>query len=278
MGFSIDVDESSFGAEVLERSQEQLVVVDFFATWCGPCKLLKPMLEGLVPEYDLTLAKVDIDACPNLAHEYGVEGVPDVRFVWQGKVTSEFVGVPSEEALRDRLGQFGLRSGLDEGLLAISAARSMGDTAQVQTLIQQLVNQYPSSVQVIVLAVELFLEHGQLEVAQKLVSRVEANVPREWTARVDGLKTLIQLGKFVQSPPTDPATAHALDGDYLKVAQSTLQGNYEAALSGLLEILSCDRKYQNDGARKTMIGLFNVLGEDHPLTKEYRKRMMQAMY
>jgi putative thioredoxin len=274
MGLSIDVDEQSFATAVLERSQAQLVVVDFFATWCGPCKLLKPMLEGLVPEYDLTLAKVDIDQCPNLAHEYGVEGVPDVRFVWQGQVTSEFVGVPSEEAIRDRIGQFGLRSGLDEGLLAISAARSAGDRAQVQALIQQLVHQYPSSVQVIVLAVELFLEHGQLEMAQTLVSRVEAHVPKEWATRVDGLKTLIGLGKFVQAP----ATEHALDSAYLAAAQAALQGNYEAALTGLLEIVCCDRKYQADGARKTMIGLFNVLGEDHPLTRVYRKQMMQAMY
>ena len=76
MGISIDVTPDTFVQEVIERSQHQLVVVDFFAQWCGPCQMLKPILEKLVQEYDFALAKVDIDQNPELANQYRVEGVP----------------------------------------------------------------------------------------------------------------------------------------------------------------------------------------------------------
>ena len=98
-----DVNQSTFLAEVLEKSHQTPVVVDFFATWCGPCQMLKPLLEKLVPEYGLVLAKVDIDENPGLAQEYGVSGVPDVRIVVDGLVQPGFVGMLPEPKLREML-------------------------------------------------------------------------------------------------------------------------------------------------------------------------------
>ena len=92
MGISIEVDNTTFDTEVLKNSHKKPVLVDFYATWCGPCKMLKPILEKLVQEYDFILAKVDVDQNPHLAQTYGIEGLPDVRVVSVGEVKTGFVG------------------------------------------------------------------------------------------------------------------------------------------------------------------------------------------
>ena len=122
MGVSVEVDSATFATEVLEASYQKPVLVDFFAQWCGPCKMLKPMLEALAQEYDFVLAKIDIDQSPDLAHTYKVEGVPDVRVVTQGDVNPGFVGVLPEPQLREFLRNLSLKSELDLGLEAVKAA------------------------------------------------------------------------------------------------------------------------------------------------------------
>ncbi|UWU45879.1 thioredoxin family protein [Limnospira platensis] len=92
MGYAIDVNQDNFQAEVIDKSWETLVMVDFFATWCGPCQIMKPILERLTTEYDFILAKVDVDQNPELASQYGIQGVPDVRMVTKGEVKPGFVG------------------------------------------------------------------------------------------------------------------------------------------------------------------------------------------
>jgi len=76
MGYSIEVDGTNFDSEVIEKSYLNTVILDFYALWCGPCKLVKPMLEKLASEYNFILAKIDIDKNPELAEQYDVEGVP----------------------------------------------------------------------------------------------------------------------------------------------------------------------------------------------------------
>jgi len=93
----VDVNEDSFDADVLERSHEGLVVVDFWADWCGPCRSLAPVLEAAVSERaaEVVLVKVDVDANPGLAERYGVRGIPAVKAFRRGQVASEFTGARS---------------------------------------------------------------------------------------------------------------------------------------------------------------------------------------
>ncbi len=99
----MNVNDSNFEKEVLEKSKEIPVVVDFWAEWCGPCKILKPMLEEIEKEYNekFILAKANVDDCKEMAEEYGVRGIPAVKLFKDGNVIDEFVGAIPEQAIKD---------------------------------------------------------------------------------------------------------------------------------------------------------------------------------
>src|SRR5512138_2786220 len=122
--FIVDVTEHDFEYEVLSYSQNVPVVVEFWATWCQPCKTLSPMLERLTEEAggSFRLARVDVDSNPNLALRYGVRSVPTVKAISQGQVVGEFAGLQPEARVRDFLARLAPPS---EASLAIEKATSL---------------------------------------------------------------------------------------------------------------------------------------------------------
>ena len=273
MGLSIDVDSSGFATEVLEKSYEKPVLVDFFAQWCGPCQLLKPMLEGLVKEYDFVLAKVDIDQSPDLANTYGVEGVPDVKIFSQGEVTNGFVGVMQEPQLRELLAQLNLKSDLELGLEKIQKAEARGDVDTVKRLFNQLIERFPENRKLILEAAQFLISQERVDSAVKLLGVIQPH-EKAYFSQAQGLQAIIQFKQTIVNPTLETE----LDELYLKACRSAIEESYEAALSNFLEIVRRDRTYKQDGARKALLALFNLLGDDHPLTKDYRKKLMQTLF
>ncbi|NJN87116.1 MAG: tetratricopeptide repeat protein [Leptolyngbyaceae cyanobacterium SL_7_1] len=273
MGTSIVVSSQNFAADVVQRSYQKPVLVDFFATWCGPCQLLKPMLEKLAQEYDFVLAKIDIDQNPDLANTYAVEGVPDVRVVRQGEMSQGFVGVLPEPKLRELLAQLDLKSQLETGLEAVRVAQVAGDTAEVEQLLDRLLSQYPGDRILALEAAQIWIRQAQIDRANSLLSDIGEH-EREFFDKAQALKMLIQFKREMDQPTLDSD----LDQHYLKGIEFTLQEHYEEALQVFLELVSRDRRYRQDAARKAMIALFNLLGDDHPLTRHYRKQLMLALY
>ncbi|WOB41851.1 tetratricopeptide repeat protein [Thermoleptolyngbya oregonensis NK1-22] len=273
MGTSVDITAANFAQEVTQKSYEKPVLVDFFATWCGPCQLLKPMLEKLSQEYDFVLAKVDIDQNPDLANAYGVEGVPDVRIVVDGAMQNGFVGVLPEPQLRELLGKLNLHSTLEQGLAEIRAARAAGDVNQVKQRFADLIQAYPTDARLMLEAAEFLVSQGQIESAEKLLSPIPER-DKDLFRRAQAVRGLIAFHRDLASP----AEPGELETKYRQAEQHALEGNYEAAFAGFLEIVAGDRKFRQDGARKAMIVLFDLLGDDHPLTRSYRKQLMQTMY
>jgi putative thioredoxin len=272
VGTIVEVNQDNFVTEVLERSQRQLVVVDFYATWCGPCQLLKPILEKLTQEYAFTLAKIDIDASPLLASQYQVNGVPDVRLGWQGTLQQGFVGVIPEPKIRELLTQFGLQSQLEQTLALIQTEQAAGQTESVKQRFSQLIQTYPDRPQVIMAAATFLVQIGSFESAQKLLAAVPITDRITYT-QAEHIRALIGLKQQVG----DLSQATPLDQDYASAIHQLCAGQYQPALEALLQMVSEHRQYNNDAARKAMLVIFGVLGDDHALTKTYRKRLSLAL-
>lgn len=273
MGKSVVVNQDTFEAEVLVPSFDRPVVVDFFAQWCGPCQMLKPVLEKLSQEYDFVLAKVDIDQNPALAQMHRVEGVPDVRVAVQGKLQPGFVGMLPEPQLREFLAGLNLQSALESGLAAIAQARATGDWDTASAQFADLLHQYPDNLQLKLDAAEFYLSRDRLDAAEAVLADVPAHA-KAVGQKAEAMRSLLHLHREMENP----ATESELDQLYVTAAKHTLAGDYEAALQEWLDLVGRDRKYREDAARKAMLMIFSLLGDDHPLTMSYRRKLMSALY
>ena len=188
---SVDVTDQTFQDAVIERSHEVPVVVDFWADWCGPCKVLTPVLEQKVAERDgqVELAKVDVDANQAIASEYGIRGIPAVKAFRNGHVVREFVGAVPPQAVE---------SFLDEVL-------------------------GPSS-------------------AERVLAELEES------------------------------------GRHPEVAEALRAGDYERALELLLGEIDRSGDDERNEIRRLMVALFDELGQEHPLSSTYRRRLATALY
>ncbi|ACK73620.1 Thioredoxin domain protein [Gloeothece citriformis PCC 7424] len=272
MGYSVEVNSNNYNSEVDQASYTKTVIVDFYATWCGPCKLLKPILEKLVQEYDFILAKVDIDQNPDLANRFSIEGVPDVRVVAQGEMYPGFVGAMSEPQIRSLLAQLNLKSELELGLEAVRDAMAANNPQQAKQLLDLLFTKYPDNPIIALEAARFLIKLNRLDDAEKILKTIRED-KREFYPKAQAFLRLIDLKQVVNNPGETE-----LDQLYAQAARLTLAEDYENALPLFLQVVQTERKYRDDGARKSMIAIFNMLGLDHPLTKQYQQELMLALY
>lgn len=273
MGYSIEASDRNFEEEVLEKSYQKPVIVDFFATWCGPCQMLKPILEKIAQEYDCVVAKVDTEENPSLASAFNVEGIPDVKIIANGQIIDGFVGVLPEPQLRELLAKHNIKSELEDGLAAIQGEIAEGNLEKAETLFQSFLAKYPDNRRVALEAAKFFIGTNQLEMAQSLLVPIGAD-EKEFFAEAQAVKALIQFKSEYSSPTGDSD----LDRAFTKAAGLAVAAQYEEALELFLEVIETDRDYRDDGARKAMISIFDLLGNDNPLTREYRKKLTLALY
>jgi putative thioredoxin len=269
----VEVTSPTFEEMVLEASMVQPVVVDFYAQWCGPCQMLRPVLETLAQEYGFILAKVDIDQNPELARIYQVEGVPDVKVAIRGQLQPGFVGMLPEPQLRDWLGKLGLRSELEQSLAAIAVAERSGRVEAAAAQYEELLAQYPQRPEVILGAARLYGSLGQVARAQQLLSTIDPQ-QKPFGGQAQALKALLDFhGIVAELKPTTPS-----DQRYLAGAKAAIAQDYDTALEEFLALVQVDRTYGKDAGRKALLTLFGVLGDNDPRTMTYRKRLMQALY
>jgi putative thioredoxin len=243
-----DVTEQDFQREVLERSHQIPVVVDFWAEWCGPCRQLGPVLERGVAarEGKIALAKLDVDSNPALSQEFQVQGIPAVKAFVDGRVAAEFVGAQPPAAVERFLD--GLVPSETDGLV------EAGDEASLRRAVEL----EPNRPDAIVPLARLLHARGEDDAALELLQRV----PGEFAA--SGLASRIALERD-GTPDLGEAFA-ALDA-----------GDQERALELLIDALQ-DADGARDDIRKVVVGLLDELGVEHPLARDGRRRLAAALY
>lgn len=272
MSESVVVTRDNFAIAVVAASHEKVVLVDFFATWCGPCQLLKPILQRLLKEYDFVLATVDIDQNPELANEYGVEGVPDVRIFTEGKMIPGFVGVLEEHKIREILENLYVKSDLDKLLVQFKDLQATRNLPEAKTVLDQLFQAYPQHPKVAIAAAEFLISLDKIPEALRLLNTIPPE-QSEYFAIADTLRGGLYLKDI-----TEIEVNSELDQRYVKAAELALGENYEEALTVLLEIVARDRRYRDDGARKAMLVIFNMLGKQDPITEKFQQQLMMTLY
>jgi putative thioredoxin len=275
MGYSLEINSLNYQEEVVDKSATKPVIVDFFATWCGPCQLIKPILEKLAPEYDFILAKIDIDLSPDLAEQFSIEGVPDVRIVRDGEMSAGFVGALSETQIRELLVQFNLQSALESEIEALKKAKIVRDFPQGKQILDRLFTTYSDRPEIALEAAKFLITLGRLEMAEKMLATVN---PEEtiFYRQAQAIAAIINWqNELKEIENTDDSE---LDSTYFQALQSTLKEDYTAALNSFLEIVNTSRKYRDDRGKKAMLTIFTLLGDRDPLTLDYQQRLMRILY
>lgn len=242
----MDVTDATFEADVLDRSLRSTVVVDLWASWCGPCKVLGPILEKVVAESpDVELVKIDVDANPRSAATFQVQSIPAVYAIRDRKVVDSFIGALPEPAVRQWL------AGLNPPPSEVDRLIAAGDEASLRQAV----------------ALEPGDERAILALAGLLVAQDDSG-------RKEALGLLARLP---ESAETRHLAAQARLGDEaalgLGSAPSTGQDAVEAKLDALL-----DRVGSDEAARQEFVDLLEVLGPDDPRTTTYRKALTARLF
>ncbi|MYL25046.1 tetratricopeptide repeat protein [Vreelandella massiliensis] len=277
----IDLDASNI-QQVLEASMQVPVLLDCWAPWCEPCKNLMPVLEKLAVEYGgaFLLAKLDVEANPEIAGQLGVRSVPDVKLVSQGGLVDSFQGALPEKEIREWLGRY-FQAPADAPPSPeeqAEAALKAGDAATARETYQTLVSQYPEHYAYQVSLAKALVAEGRGEEARSVLD----NLPPEErdAAPARGVRASIAFGEQALSHEEIAALGERDDSEaqFQRALRHVADGDYESGLEGLLALMKRDRAYGDDAARKTLLQVFDALGADHPLTVAYRRKLFALLY
>ena len=282
--YVIDATSGNFSREVIERSNKVPVVVDFWASWCSPCRILMPILHGLAEELQgqFVLAKVDSDREQQLAQDYGVRSLPTVKIFRRGRVVEEFIGVQPESVIRELLERHIERES-DRLRERAHAAMENGDLDQALTLLQQARELDPDKLEMTLDLAQVLLQRGEPEAAEELLEALPLDqrasegakimVARVHFARgAQGAPALEELRRTVASVPDD------LVARYQLAARLVTTGAVEQAMDELLEIMRRDRNFRDDIARRDLLSVFEMLGNGGEIVNECRRKLARLLY
>ena len=267
-------DTDDFDKDVIDRSHSIPVLVDFWAAWCGPCKVLGPVLEKLAGESDgrWELAKLDTERFPAVATKYRIRSIPNVKLFVDGQVTEEFVGALPEPKVAEWLREV-LPSKYNVQLEGAKSLLRRNSLTEAREIFEFIVAAESDNDQARLLLAQTHLGSDP-KLAAKTVDSIKLGSKSFEGAEAIG--TLAALLERAESQ--DSFTLDSVSDLYVAAIDKMRSNNFDAALDGFIEVIRKNRYYDDDGSRKACIAIFNVLGEDHQITKSHRSALSAALY
>ena len=271
----VKVSDSDFQYEVLAYSNQSPVVVDFWAEWCAPCKVLGPTLEKLATEGkgSFRLAKVDVDANPSLVMQYQVQGIPVVKAFHQGQVVAEFVGARSEQEVREFIRGIAPSAG-DLAIEKGSSLLSVENWKQAGQSFAEVLQSSPDNSQALLGLAKSHLAQGEagkaLPILRQFPASKEYGVAEQMIPLAEALIDVQDKAGIDEDDDLATAFRHSL--------RLVSLGNIPSAIDGHLDILRQNKSYRDGEVRKVIVSLLHLLGEENPHTKTYRAELNSLLF
>lgn len=273
----INTTDDTFERDVVAQSNSRLIVVDFWADWCQPCRMLAPILERVCREFGqrVQLVKARTEENQGAAAEFQVDGIPAVFAVWKSKVVDFFSGLMPEESLRQWL-----KRGVHD--VQLEQARNLEQEQPPEAIeaYQSLIGEYPDDAKAKIGLGRVYLSQGDLEECKRIIDRLEERgfleteaqrLKSEWTLRTLPEADLAALWEQAERTK-DFASRLALAKGLARA------GKVEESLSICLTIVQEDRRGAGEEARLWMIDIFRTLPPNSELLREYRRKLASALY
>lgn len=276
--------DANFAETVVDASSARPVLVDFWAPWCGPCRTLMPMLERIADDYAgrFVLAKVNTDEQPGTAAHFGIRSIPTVMLFNAGRAVEQFVGVQPEPVVRGLLDKYVAHG--DAGVLEEARQHlRRGDLAAAVRTLERGLASRPEDTGLLAELAAVHVARREPAAARATLQRIASLEPEH--ERLRALKAqaaflevaiarpdAVALRTALERDPADSASRHAL------AAHHAVAGDYATALAEWLELMRRDRSFDDDGARRSLLMAFDVLGEGHDLVASYRRRVASLLH
>ena len=270
----IVADETNFDFQVLAYSQQIPVLVDFWASWCVACQRISPLLETLARQNSgrFRLAKVDVDTNKGLTQRYQVHTVPTLKAFENGLVTHQIEGITTNTQVIDFVKE--LIPGPEK--LLIEKAESLLNSEsypEVEEACLEILEDDPTHPKATLLLVKALIWQGDHVEALSILSKFPSSSEFQ---RAERIKPLVET--LIAGVDEDPPVREGLDAVFFRAIDLIRMGNNPAALDGLMDVLQRDKTYRKNLPKKIILGLFELLGDDHPITLEYRPQLANILF
>ena len=288
----IEVITENFMSDVIERSKETPVIVDFWAPWCEPCKQLTPVIEKIVKEKNgnVILAKMNIDESPEVAQQLKIQSIPAVMAFNDGQPVDGFIGVQPEKNITEfinKISSLKNSSSIEENIIAGKKYIDDGDIETAALVFSEILKIEPENISAKSMLARCLLRSDQIDEAEDIINNLPPN--SESNQDFVSVRSEVEVFKNAKNNPISNEQEDGLRRDIdknpknhqirLDLAKLLLaKGENENAINELLEIIEFDPKWNDGEARKQLIEIFNILGNEDILVIEGRKKLSSMLF